>query len=95
MPQRRAQPALLGVLACTGRKSSVDTPQRQADPARLSMVLDSMVARHVAWVPTLDIYEASRDLQRAQNQPWFKDYLHPTLEQYFKPNANNHDTIIL
>ena len=36
---------------------------READPARLQMVLDSMVAHHVAWVPTLDIYEASRDLQ--------------------------------
>ena len=63
---------------------------READPARLSMVLDSMVARHVAWVPTFDIYEASRDLQRARAQPWFADYLHPTLEQYFKPDPANH-----
>src|SRR5512132_395502 len=38
---------------------------READPSRLQMVLDSMVAHHVAWMPTLDIYEASRDLQRA------------------------------
>ena len=63
---------------------------READPARLSMVLDSMVARHVAWVPTLDIYEASRDLQRARTQPWFGDYLHPTLEEYFRPDPSNH-----
>ena len=63
---------------------------READPARLSMVLDSMVAHHVAWVPTLDIYEASRDLQRARTQPWFADYLHPTLEQYFRPDPANH-----
>jgi hypothetical protein len=63
---------------------------READPARLQMVLDSMVARHVAWVPTFDIYEASRDLQRARTQPWFGDYLHPTLEQYFKPDPANH-----
>jgi len=68
---------------------------READPERLSMVLDSMVAHHVAWVPTLDIYEASRDLQRAQGQPWFKDYLHPTLEEYFKPNPNNHGSYFL
>ena len=68
---------------------------READPERLSMVLDSMVAHHVAWVPTLDIYEASRDLQRAQTQPWFKDYLHPTLEEYFKPNPNNHGSYFL
>jgi hypothetical protein len=54
------------------------------------MVLDSMVARHVAWVPTFDIYEASRDLQRAKTQPWFIEYLHPTLEDYFKPDPANH-----
>jgi len=63
---------------------------READPKRLDMVLDSMVSRHVAWVPTFDIYEASRDLQRAQTQPWFTDYLHPTLAEYFKPDPANH-----
>jgi hypothetical protein len=68
---------------------------READPARLDSVLAGMVAHNVAWVPTLDIYEASRDLQRAQTQPWFKDYLHPTLEEYFKPNPNNHGSYFL
>ena len=68
---------------------------READHDRLMMVLDSMAARRVAWMPTLDIYEASRDLQRAQNQPWFKDYLHPTLEEYFKPNPDNHGSYFL
>ncbi len=63
---------------------------READPARLQMVLDSMVAHHVAWDPTFDIYEASRDLQRAQTQPWFKDYLYPALEDYFRPDPKNH-----
>jgi cytosine/adenosine deaminase-related metal-dependent hydrolase len=68
---------------------------READPGRLDSVLAGMVAHNVAWVPTLDIYEASRDLQRAQTQPWFKDYLHPTLEEYFKPNPNNHGSYFL
>ena len=63
---------------------------READPARLDSVLLAMAKANVAWVPTLDIYEASRDLQRAQNQPWFRDYLHPTLEAYFKPDLANH-----
>jgi hypothetical protein len=63
---------------------------READPILLGKVLDTMVAAKVAWVPTLDIYEASRDLQRAQTQPWFADYLHPTLEDYFRPDAANH-----
>ena len=68
---------------------------READPKRLDMVLDSMVAKGVAWNPTLVIYEASRDLTRAQNQPWFRDYLHPTLEDYFKPDPSNHGSYFL
>jgi cytosine/adenosine deaminase-related metal-dependent hydrolase len=63
---------------------------READPKRLGEVLEGMVKAHVAWVPTLDIYEASRDLIRAQHQPWFAEYLHPTLEQYFRPDPKNH-----
>ncbi len=68
---------------------------READPVRLKEVLAAMVKANVAWVPTLDIYEASRDLQRAQNQPWFRDYLHPTLEEYFKPNPLNHGSYFI
>ena len=63
---------------------------READTALLGKVLDTLVASKVAWVPTLDIYEASRDLQRAQTQPWFADYLHPTLADYFRPDPANH-----
>ena len=63
---------------------------READSTLLARVLDTLVAAKVAWVPTLDIYEASRDLQRAQTQPWFADYLHPTLEEYFRPDPANH-----
>src|ERR1022692_1449186 len=68
---------------------------REANPERLGKVLEGMVRAHVAWVPTLDIYEASRDLQRAQNQPWFALYLHPTLEEYFRPNPANHGSYFL
>jgi cytosine/adenosine deaminase-related metal-dependent hydrolase len=63
---------------------------REASSERLMKVFEGMVEAKVAWVPTLDIYEASRDLQRAQNQPWFRDYLHPVLAKYFEPNPNNH-----
>jgi hypothetical protein len=68
---------------------------REANPERLTKVLEGMVQAHVAWVPTLDIYEASRDLQRAQTQPWFAEYLHPTLEEYFKPNPANHGSYFI
>jgi cytosine/adenosine deaminase-related metal-dependent hydrolase len=68
---------------------------READPERLLKVLDAMVEARVAWVPTMVIYEASRDLQRAQNQPWFAEYLHPTLEEYFRPNPANHGSYFI
>ena len=68
---------------------------READPERLTNVLRAMVDAHVAWDPTLDIYEASRDLERAQTQPWFAEFLHPTLEEYFRPNAANHGSYFL
>jgi len=68
---------------------------READQDRLTEVLQGMVDAHVAWVPTLDIYEASRDLQRAQTQPWFAELLHPTLEEYFRPNPANHGSYFI
>jgi hypothetical protein len=68
---------------------------READPEKLGTVLQAMVDAKVAWNPTLVIYEASRDLQRAQGQPWFKDYLHPTLEEYFRPNPANHGSYFI
>ena len=68
---------------------------READPARLDTVLTEMVKANVAWVPTLVIYEASRDLQRAQTQPWFAEYLHPTLEAYFRPDPANHGSYFI
>ena len=63
---------------------------RESDPEKLTAVLKGMVEANVAWNPTLDIYEASRDLQRAVTAPWFQDYLHPGLEKFFKPDADSH-----
>lgn len=63
---------------------------READPEKLKKVLQRMVEKGVAWDPTFAIYEANRDLVRAMNQPWFKDYLHPVLEEYFKPDPTHH-----
>lgn len=63
---------------------------READSEKLDRVLDGLVKANVAWDPTLVIYEASRDLQRATSSPWFKDYLHPGLEKFFKPSSDSH-----
>ncbi len=63
---------------------------READPEKLRSLLKTLVKKNVAWCPTFVIYEANRDLLRAENQPWFKEYLHPVLEEYFKPNPAFH-----
>jgi imidazolonepropionase-like amidohydrolase len=67
----------------------------QADPDKLHKTIDLMVEKHVAWDPTFSIYEASRDLIRAQAQPWFKDYLHPSMEEYFKGSLDNHGSYFI
>lgn len=68
---------------------------REANWDRLMKVFDAMIEAGVAWNPTLDIYEASRDLQRAQTNPAFADYLHPVLEEYFRPNPANHGSYFI
>jgi imidazolonepropionase-like amidohydrolase len=67
----------------------------QANPEKLSKVIDLMVAKQVAWSPTLSIYEASRDLLRARNLPWYRDYLHPSMEEYWKPSLANHGSYFI
>ena len=62
----------------------------QANPEKLDAVLDDMVAAGVAWSPTMSIYEASRDIVKAQNLPWYREYLHPALQAFFEPNLANH-----
>ena len=54
-----------------------------------------MVANHVAWSPTLSIYEASRDVIRARTLPWFDDYLHPSMEAFWKPSLENHGSYFI
>jgi imidazolonepropionase-like amidohydrolase len=66
--------------------------QQNLNHEKLSKLLDDMVAKHVAWSPTMSTYEATRDLIKAQNLPWYADYLHPSLEEYFKPSMTRHGT---
>jgi imidazolonepropionase-like amidohydrolase len=69
--------------------------QGNLNPQKLSAVLDLMVQKHVTWCPTLSIYVAGRDLIREQNLPWYKDYLHPVMEDYWKPDLRRHGSFFL
>jgi putative MATE family efflux protein len=68
---------------------------RETEPERLDAVLAQLVERGVAWSPTLAVYEASRDVARAQHKPEFRDYLHPALERFFQPNLEHHGSYFL
>jgi len=69
--------------------------QDNLNRAKMSDVLSLMVRNHDAWVPTLSIYVAGRDVGRAQNLPWYKEYLHPTMEEYWKPDLEHHGSFFL
>lgn len=68
---------------------------RAAEPERLDRVLAELVERSVVWSPTLAVYEASRDVQRAQTKPEFAEYLHPALAKFFAPSLSNHGSYFL
>ncbi len=74
-----------------GRAGELYT-QSNLNHEKLSQLLADMVAKGVAWSPTMSTYEATRDLIRAQNLPWYKDYLHPSLEEYYTPSMTRHGT---
>ena len=63
---------------------------RQADSARLSAVLDSMLAHKVTWDPTFAIYDANRDLMRAKHAPWMRDYALPQMLEHFEADPTRH-----
>lgn len=68
---------------------------RETTRDKLDSVLAYLVERGVAWSPTFAVYEAARDVVRAQNQPWFKEYLHPALEAFFTPNLAYHGSFFV
>ena len=63
---------------------------RQADSARLSAVIDTLIARGVTWDPTFAVYEANRDLARARTLPWFREYAMPQLMAFYEPDPTRH-----
>lgn len=63
---------------------------RQADTARLSKVIDTLIARKVTWDPTFAVYEANRDLTRARALPWFSEYALPNVLANFEPDPARH-----
>lgn len=60
------------------------------DTERWNEVQQTLVGLDFTLVPTLTIYEASRDLTRAMRAEWHDDYTLPTLWRWFTPNREAH-----
>lgn len=53
-------------------------------------VMQTLLDRDFTLVPTMTIYEASRDLMRARQAEWHDAYTLPTLWRWFAPNRKAH-----
>lgn len=53
-------------------------------------VMSELIGLDFTLVPTLTIYEASRDEMRARRADWHEDYTWPTLWRFFQPNREAH-----
>jgi len=58
--------------------------------AKWEEVLSTLRQRDFTLVPTLTIYEASRDLMRERRAEWHDDYTLPSLERWFAPSREAH-----
>ena len=66
--------------------------QQTAPPfsPKWNKVMDDLIALDFTIDPTFNIYEASRDLMRARNADWHKDYTIPSLWQFYQPSKVSH-----
>jgi hypothetical protein len=66
---------------------------KQAAPPgspRWNTVMDELLKLDFTLVPTLTIYEASRDLMRARRAEWHDDYTLPSLWAFYQPSRKAH-----
>jgi hypothetical protein len=53
-------------------------------------VMSELIEHDLTLVPTFTIYEANRDVMRARDAEWHKDYTLPALQKFFMPNPRLH-----
>jgi hypothetical protein len=53
-------------------------------------VMNELIELDFTLDPTFNIYEASRDLQRARRAEWHEDYTLPSLWNYYQPSKISH-----
>jgi hypothetical protein len=62
---------------------------------RWNEVIDVFLATDFTLVPTMTIYEAARDVSRARNAEWHKDYTLPSLWEFYQPSPISHGSFYI
>ena len=58
-------------------------------------VIDELISLDFTIVPTMTIYEASRDLMRAMEAEWHDEYTLPSLWRFYTPSRKAHGSILV
>ncbi len=58
--------------------------------AKWNQVLEQFLELDFTFVPTFTIYDANRDLMRARQADWHKDYTWKSMWEYFQPQRGGH-----
>jgi len=58
--------------------------------AKWNEVMEAFLAIGFTFVPTFTIYDANRDLMRARQADWHKDYAWKSMWEYFQPQRGGH-----
>ncbi|MDQ8731508.1 amidohydrolase family protein [Bradyrhizobium sp. LHD-71] len=58
--------------------------------AKWNEVLEAFLALDFTFVPTFTIYDANRDLMRARQADWHKEYTWKSMWEYFQPQRGGH-----
>jgi hypothetical protein len=62
----------------------------QPGSARWNTVMQTLIARDFSIVPTMTVYEGTRDLARVMRDEWHDEYTWPWLWQWFQPSREAH-----
>jgi hypothetical protein len=58
--------------------------------SRWNALRDELIGLNLTLVPTFTIYEANRDVMRARDAEWHRDYTLPALQKFFMPDPRLH-----
>ncbi len=72
------------------RRSGYHWSEAEHAPERLDRVLNTMLENGTAWVPTMVVYEANRDLGRARTLEWNARHAVASLIDYWTPSPGVH-----